>query len=165
MLEELVGPIVYRREAQELAGDYLADYSVIRTHVRLSPEERARYDEERAVFRNFIDEQGISLASLRGWQSFIAASARSAKGRRAMRAYRESKRIALGTDAKLRVLVELLKRHRTDRVLIFTAENEMVYRISEQLLIPAITHETAFGLNLGLAVSAAPKRYDMCEAA
>jgi superfamily II DNA or RNA helicase len=142
MLEELVGPIVYRREAQELAGDYLADYSVIRTHVRLSPEERARYDEERALFRNFIDEQGISLASLRGWQSFIAASARSAKGRRAMRAYRESKRIALGTDAKLRVLVELLKRHRTDRVLIFTAENEMVYRISEQLLIPAITHET-----------------------
>lgn len=59
-----------------------------------------------------------------------------------MMAYRESKRIALGTDAKLRVLVELLKRHRTDRVLIFTAENEMVYRISEQLLIPAITHET-----------------------
>ncbi len=59
-----------------------------------------------------------------------------------MMAYRESKRIALGTDAKLRVLVELLQRHPTDRVLIFTAENEMVYRISEQLLIPAITHET-----------------------
>jgi superfamily II DNA or RNA helicase len=27
-------------------------------------------------------------------------------------------------------------------VLIFTAENDMVYRISEQFLIPAITHET-----------------------
>jgi superfamily II DNA or RNA helicase len=27
-------------------------------------------------------------------------------------------------------------------VLIFTAENEMVYRISERFLIPAITHET-----------------------
>jgi superfamily II DNA or RNA helicase len=27
-------------------------------------------------------------------------------------------------------------------VLIFTAENEMVYRISEQFLIPAITHQT-----------------------
>ena len=27
-------------------------------------------------------------------------------------------------------------------MLIFTAENEMVYRISEQFLIPAITHET-----------------------
>ena len=30
---------------------------------------------------------------------------------------------------------------------------------------PAITHDTAFGLNSALAVSAAPKRYDMCEAA
>ncbi|HEV7902901.1 MAG TPA: helicase-related protein, partial [Pyrinomonadaceae bacterium] len=59
-----------------------------------------------------------------------------------MMAYRESKRIALGTEAKLRVLAELLGRHRRERVLIFTAENEMVYRISEQFLIPAITHET-----------------------
>ncbi|MGH9943721.1 MAG: helicase-related protein, partial [Pyrinomonadaceae bacterium] len=77
-----------------------------------------------------------------GWQLFIAASARSEQGRRALQAYRDSKRIALGTDAKLRVLSELLQRHRRDRVLVFTAENEMVYRISEQFLIPAITHET-----------------------
>jgi len=40
------------------------------------------------------------------------------------------------------VLAELLRRHKHDRVLIFTAENEMVYRISAQFLIPAITHET-----------------------
>jgi superfamily II DNA or RNA helicase len=79
---------------------------------------------------------------LRGWQLFIAASARSTDGRRALMAYRESRRIALGTDAKLRVLAELLRRHRSERVLVFTAENEMVYRISEQFLIPAITHET-----------------------
>ena len=59
-----------------------------------------------------------------------------------MKAYRESKRIALGTDAKMRVLGELMERHRSERVLIFTAENEMVYRISERFLIPAITHET-----------------------
>jgi superfamily II DNA or RNA helicase len=57
-------------------------------------------------------------------------------------AYRESKRIALGTDSKLRVLAELLRRHRRERVLIFTAENEMVYRISRRFLIPSITHET-----------------------
>jgi superfamily II DNA or RNA helicase len=39
-------------------------------------------------------------------------------------------------------LAELLQRHRREKVLIFTAENAMVYRISEQFLIPAITHET-----------------------
>lgn len=142
LLEHLIGPIVYRRAPRELAGEYLADYSLSRIHVHLSPEERAAYERERAIFRSFLDQQGIGLSSLKGWQMFVAASARSEAGRRAMLAYRESKRIALGTEAKLRVLANLLQRHRHDRVLIFTAENDMVYRISEQFLIPAITHHT-----------------------
>jgi superfamily II DNA or RNA helicase len=142
LLEELVGPIVYRRHARELAGEYLADYSVMRVNVHLGPEERTAYDRERAVFRGFLQDQRISLASLEGWQRFVIASARSEAGRRAMFAYRESKRIALGTEAKLRVLSDVLLRHRHERVLVFTAENEMVYRISERFLVPAITHET-----------------------
>ncbi len=142
MLEQLIGPIVYRREAQELAGEYLADYSVLRINVEMQPEEREAYERERAIFRAFLNEKRISLSSLTGWQLFIVASARSEAGRRAMMAYRESKRIALGTEAKLRVLRELLQRHKRERVLIFTAENEMVYRISQEFLIPAITHQT-----------------------
>jgi len=114
----------------------------VRLNVRLSAAERAAYESEREIFRRFLNEKGIGLSSLRGWQMFIAASARSEQGRRAMMAYRESKRIALGTDSKLRVLSELLQRHRHERVLIFTAENEMVYRISRQFLVPAITHQT-----------------------
>jgi superfamily II DNA or RNA helicase len=141
-LTRLVGPFVYRRGAHELAGEYLADYSVVRIGVRLSAEERAAYERERAVFRGFLQERKIELNTEYGWQTFVAASARSSEGRRAMLAYRESKRIALGTDAKLRVLAELLQRHRTERTLVFTAENEMVYRISEQFFIPAITHQT-----------------------
>src|SRR5215213_3485603 len=141
-LERLIGPILFRREAQEMAGQYLADYRVVRLNVRLSPEERAYYEQERGVFRRFVGEKRIDLSGLTGWQSFIRASAQSREGRRAMQAYRESKRVALGTDAKLRVLMELLARHRQERTLIFTAENEMVYRISEQFLIPAITHHT-----------------------
>jgi superfamily II DNA or RNA helicase len=142
LLEELIGPICYRREAQELAGEYLADYSVLRINVELTRDEREAYERERAVLRAFLNEQRISLGSLTGWQLFIIASARSREGRRAMQAYRESKRIALGTEAKLRVLNELLHRHKRERVLIFTAENEMVYRISHEFLIPAITHQT-----------------------
>jgi superfamily II DNA or RNA helicase len=141
-LTQLIGPIIYRREAQDLAGEYLANYTVVRINVQLTPEERAAYESERAIFRSFIGGLGINMTSLDGWQSFIAASARSETGRRAMLAYRESKRIALGTDAKLRLLKDLLRRHPNDRTLIFTAENDMVYRISEQFLIPAITHET-----------------------
>ena len=142
LLVPLIGPIVYRREAQHLAGEYLADYSIEKITVQLTPQEQARYNRERAIFRQFVAAEGISFGGVQGWQSFVFASARSEAGRRAMQAYRESKRIALGTEAKLEVLSRLLHRHRRDRVLIFTAENEMVYRISEQFLIPAITHET-----------------------
>src|SRR5438067_5007826 len=142
LLERLIGPFVFRRETHELAGEYLSDYTVVRLRVELNGEEHAAYERERDIFRSFLLVKGIGLSSLRGWQMFVAASARSSEGRRAMLAYRESKRIALGTDSKLRVLSELLQRHRREKVLIFTAENEMVYRISQRFLVSAITHET-----------------------
>lgn len=142
LLEELVGPIVYRREAQELAGEYLADYSVMRVSVDLSTEEREAYKRERAILRAFLDEKRIGLGTIKGWQLFVINSAKSEQGRRAMKAFRDSKRIALGTEAKLRVLSDLLARHKRDKVLIFTHENEMVYKISEKFFIPSITHET-----------------------
>lgn len=141
LLAELLGPIIYRKEAQHLAGEYLADYSVVRLSVDLTSEEHTLYQQERTIFRKFMASLG-SAPGLDGWQNFVIASARSETGRRAMQAYRTSKRIALGTEAKLGALSKLLQRHRRERVLIFTAENEMVYRISHQFLIPAITHET-----------------------
>jgi superfamily II DNA or RNA helicase len=104
--------------------------------------ERILYTNERGIFRDFIRAKNISFGSIDGWKTFVMHSARSEDGRRAMKAYRNSKKIALGTDAKLRVLQDLLVRHRRDKVLIFTAENEMVYQISNDYLIPAITHET-----------------------
>ena len=42
----------------------------------------------------------------------------------------------------MRVLADILTDHYPERVLIFTADNTMVYRISRELLIPAITHQT-----------------------
>jgi superfamily II DNA or RNA helicase len=141
-LTQLIGPILYRREAQEMAGEYLADYRIVRLNVKLSHAERVLYQSERNIFRRFLQNKGIDFSDLTGWQTFIKLSARSEEGRRAMLAYRESKRVALGTDSKWRVLADLLVRHKKERTLIFTAENEMVYRISEKFLIPAITHQT-----------------------
>jgi superfamily II DNA or RNA helicase len=142
LLEELVGKFVYRIEAQQLAGEYLADYIVERVEVDLTDEERDTYQRQRDIFRKFVRANNIPFSSINGWKTFVMRSARSEDGRRAMKAYRESKKIALGTNAKLRVLQDLLIRHKHDKVLIFTAENEMVYRISNNFLVPAITHET-----------------------
>ncbi len=142
LLENLIGKTVYRLEAQQLAGEFLADYVLERVEVDLTDEERELYQVERDIFRNFVRAKNIPFGSIEGWKVFVMQSARSEDGRRAMKAYRNSKKIALGTDAKLRVLQDLLIRHKHDRVLIFTAENEMVYRISQDYLVPAITHET-----------------------
>jgi superfamily II DNA or RNA helicase len=141
-LTQLIGPTVYRLEAQHLAGEYLANYRHVRVPVRLTAEERTRYERKRQVFRDFIKRERIDFSANDGWQQFIFASARSELGRRAMLAYRESKSIALGTTIKLAALEGILQRHPTERAIIFTAENELVYRISQQFLIPAITHET-----------------------
>ena len=141
-LERLVGPIVYRREIGELAGEFLAEYETIRLRVRLSPEEREEYARERAIYRDFVSEHRIPLGSRGGWARFLMLTSRSEEGRRAFLGYRRQKTISQASGAKLRMLETLIARHRHDRALIFTSDNETVYRISRRFLIPAITHQT-----------------------
>ncbi len=90
----------------------------------------------------FLRQQGIRLGTLNGWQSFVVASARSKTGRSAMLAHREARSIAFGTEGKLRVLTDLLAQHHPARTLVFTDDNATVYRISQDFLLPAITHKT-----------------------
>jgi superfamily II DNA or RNA helicase len=141
-LRHLIGDQVYRRSPEDLAGNALADHRVEQIKVQLSPEERDRYQHLINCRNEFLEQSRISLSSLQGWQTFIKASAGSTEGRRAMKAHHEAKAIALGTDAKLRVLEDLLEQHYPEAILIFTNDNATVYRISQNLLIPAITHQT-----------------------
>lgn len=138
----LIGPLVYSKTPQDLSGSALAEHQVVQIKVSLSKQERQRYDGLLTQRNDFLKAQNIFLGTLEGWQRFVQASARSKAGRAAMLAHREARSIAFGTDGKLRVLAELLLRHQQDRVLIFTDDNATVYKISELLLIPAITHQS-----------------------
>src|SRR5262249_14667255 len=129
LLPELIGPLVYRREIKELAGVFLAEYRTERRYVDLPPEELEKYNAARAVYRQFVDDHGISFGGAQGWQRFIQATSRSPEGRAAFLAYREQKQLAQAAPAKLKLLAELLEKHRGDRVLVFTADNATVYRI------------------------------------
>ena len=142
MLRHLVGPTVYEKGIRDLSGDYLSDYNTERIEVDMVAEERIEYETARSEFTTFLESKNLKLGGTHGWQNFVRLSARSSDGRRAMLAYRRYRKIALGTAAKLRVLEDLLKKHPRDRMLIFTNDNETVYTISEQFLIPAITHQT-----------------------
>ncbi|NEP09996.1 MAG: DEAD/DEAH box helicase [Symploca sp. SIO2C1] len=141
-LETLIGPEVYRKTAEELAGLALAEHKVVQIKVKLSQTERDRYNAAIKLRNEFLRASKIYLGSMEGWQQFVMASAKSQAGRRAMLAHREAKEIALCTEGKLRVLTELLAQHYPERILIFTNDNATVYRISLELLIPAITHQT-----------------------
>jgi superfamily II DNA or RNA helicase len=142
ILGELVGPIVYRKDIVELAGEYLADYETVRVRIDLSPDERAEYEHERAIYRQFLSDNGISMASPRGFSDFIIRSSRGEEGRRAFLAYRRQREIAFTAPAKLDYVERLLHQHRQDRAIVFTQDNATVYTLSRRFLIPAITHHT-----------------------
>jgi superfamily II DNA or RNA helicase len=139
---DLIGPVVYRREIKQLAGDFLAEFTTRRLYVDLSPAELERYNQCRELYRRFLFDKGISLAGPSGLQRFIQESCRSTEGRQAFLAFREQRRLAQAAPAKLELLAELLTKHRGERTLIFTADNATVYRIARQFLVPAITHQT-----------------------
>ena len=141
-LEPLVGPVVYRRQVRDLAGDYLADYTVERIFVELSGDERQAYDEARAVYREFVVGQGIRMSQPDGWSQFIIRSSQSAAGRRALAAYQRQKQLAFAAPSKLTYVEALLHRHRRDRALLFTERNDDAYALSRRFLAPIITHQT-----------------------
>ena len=141
-LDELVGPIVYRKDIVALSGDYLSSYETVRVVVDLSPAERAEYAAERALYRQFLDANGISMASPHGWTEFIIRSSRNVEGRRAFEAYRRQRAIAFTAPAKLDYVERLLHQHRRDRAIIFTQDNATVHLVARRFLLPAITHQT-----------------------
>ncbi len=141
-LNILIGREVYRKRPEDLAGKALAEHEIVQIKVKLSQFERERYNNLIKVRNEFLRESKISLGTIQGWQKFVMASAKSQAGRKAMLAHRGAKEIALGTDGKIRILADLLSEHFPDRILIFTADNATVYKISNEFLIPAITHQT-----------------------
>src|SRR5262249_40485442 len=141
-LDQLIGPIVFRREITQLRGEFLADYRVMTVPVSLSDEERGRYERARELYRGFVQKAGIDMRKPDGWSKFLYVAFRSPEGREAFHAYRGQRSLPLPAPAKLKHLAWLLDRPSGDRVIIFTHDNATVYTIARQFLVPVITHQT-----------------------
>lgn len=141
-LGELIGPLVYRRDINEMTGEYLAEYEVEKVTVELSPKELAEYRQARSIYRDFVSSAGIRMASKDGWTQFIIESARSPQGRRAMEAYQRQRSLAFTAPSKLEYVEHLLDQHRDDKAILFTQDNATAYTIAKRFLIPVITHQT-----------------------
>lgn len=142
LLEQLIGPIVYRQNIVDLSGEYLAEYDTMRIVLELTPDERIEYDHARQTYLSFIRRHRINMGSPKGWSEFIMRASSSKEGQSALKAHRRSKELAFRASAKLSAVENLLHQHRNDRVLLFTQDNRTALQISKEFLVPSITHQT-----------------------
>jgi len=143
LLDELVGPVVYRKHIDDLTGEQLAEYRTERVRIDLTDQERAAYDAAYATYTGYVRESRLRERHGPGWwNEFTRRSAYEAQARRAKVAELKLKEIVHQAQGKLEVLDRLLREHHDQAMLIFTAHNRLAYQIARRHLIPAITHQT-----------------------
>lgn len=142
VIEKLVGPVVYRTSAEELAGEHLAPYDVKRIEVSLTDEERAEYERNQETFVSYLRESGISMQRGSDYQELVKRSGNDPRARRALLAKQRAREIVSNAEGKIEELGTIFGRHKGERIIVFTAHNDLVYRLSEKFLVPAITHRT-----------------------
>jgi len=142
VVETLVGPRVFDLAVDDLAGDHLAEYDIKRIEVSLSEAERAAYDDAQETFVDYLRTSNLDMRSGADYQKLVMRSGNDPRAREALLAKQRARRVMMNADAKLDALETILARHRDDRVIVFTAHTELVYRLSERFLLPAITNET-----------------------
>ena len=143
VVSDLVGEKVFDIDVDELAGTHLAPYDVKRMTVELTPEERERYEAAQGVFTDYLASSSIQMRSGSDYQELVKRSGSDPKARKALLAKQRARDIMMNSEGKVTMLGEILGNHRGDRIIVFTAHNDLVYRLSERFLIPAITHQTS----------------------
>jgi superfamily II DNA or RNA helicase len=137
-----VGPVVYEKGIEELAGKHLSDYTVHTVNLPLSPSEKLEYGRQFAVYKGFLERRGIKIRSTRDYLMFVKRSGVDPEARRALMGRNAAMDVALNSRNKEEYLRSLLAANPNEKAIIFTRHNKLVYRISRSLLIPAITHQT-----------------------
>jgi len=142
LLENLVGPKIYELTIPDLAGSHLADFTVKTIRVPLSDAEQTMYQHYFNIYRNYLKSHNIKIRGPKDYLRLVKRSGRDPAARRAITARNNAMDIALNSSSKVAYLKRLLKDNPEEKTLIFTSHNKLVYRLSKELLIPAITHQT-----------------------
>ncbi len=141
-LYDLIGPLCYEAHIQHLEGKTLAPYIVKTLQVEMDEAERRDYEHHRQIYTGFLRRESIDMRQPHGWQAFLGKASRTPDGRQVLKSYRTQKLLSQASAAKLEQLWTLLRRHAGDRILIFTQDNDMAYRIGRRFILPVLTHQT-----------------------
>jgi superfamily II DNA or RNA helicase len=142
-VDALIGAIVYQLRVDDLAGNRLAEYRTERLRVDLTPDERAAYDADFALYADFFRARQLHRKHGPRWLlEMMRLSAFDTEARRALRARARMQKLLAACAGKARALDNLLRENAGEQVLIFTESNAVAYDIARRHLIPIITHET-----------------------
>ncbi|NYT00737.1 MAG: DEAD/DEAH box helicase, partial [Methanocellales archaeon] len=141
-LTKLIGGKVFDMPVAKLAGKHLSNYTLKRIKTELKPEEEKEYKKQKYIYTNYLSTHNIVLRTPKDFQYFVMRTGRDAQAREALLARHRARIIALNSRSKLEKLREILEKHHSDRILIFTEHNLLVQDISKRFLIPSITHKT-----------------------
>lgn len=139
-LDELVGPVVYRRSPGELSRTrHIARFRQERLFIDLTDTEEYEYQQLMARFRWYMAQNRLWV---QGFQQLVFRAAQDPQAREALRCHQRARQIALNAAQKADQVLELLRRHQEDRVLVFCEYTSVVDGLSERFLLPSVTYRT-----------------------
>ncbi len=141
-LNNLLGPVIYKLTPRDLAGTYLSEFKLRKITVNLNDDELREYRKNYDIYSSYLKSRGIIMRSPRSLLRLVMLSNRDPSARRALLARNEANRISLNARSKIDALITILEEYKGKSVIVFTQNNELVYRVSQLLLVPAITHIT-----------------------
>jgi superfamily II DNA or RNA helicase len=142
LLYQLVGPMCFEGQIQEMVSDVLSPYDVVNIEVPLTDAELERYKAARAVYTKFLRSAGVDFSQPDGWKNFMRKAAVMPGGKIAMEAYREQKSLAQSGEGKILELWRILQAHPGERIIVFTNDNATAYQIGRRYVLPVLTHLT-----------------------
>jgi superfamily II DNA or RNA helicase len=146
VLQELVGPVVYRRRLGEMLDAELADLALERRFVALTPDERQRYDVAVARYQAFVDarryRERFGEPAAGWWPVFMAETRRSPEARRALAAFRTRERIVALAEGKLALARRILGLHPAEQAILFCGTVEAAAAVSRRFAVPLVRAET-----------------------
>lgn len=141
---KLVGGVVFQAHSVELARNkHLAPYEIERRQIDMLPEELEEYNKNFAMYQICLKKIGLKMQYAGSFRRLIMMSGRSKAAREAVLARNKAMDIALNSRAKIEELKKILVEHRGQKTILFTQHNKLVYDISDEFLIPFITHKTS----------------------
>lgn len=141
-LPRLVGEVVFQVGPDELARDkHLASYEIERRMIEMLPDELEEYRRNMSVYQQCIKKLNFQRYAIT-LEKLIIMSGRNRIAREALLARNKAMNVALNSRAKIEELKEILAENKGVKTIIFTQHNSLVHEISDELLIPLITHKT-----------------------